>query len=255
MRVVSPPRNAKRSRPNDNDEPSRRVLQRTASANSAGGILFVSLPPMVKLVKKLNVTNDEAEVIATLGELVRFLYRKDGKSPRRTTQEAFFNAGGHLAVVTKMSKHANNSLLQQEGLRALTNATCDNKKLKIVVAEIGGIQATVEAMQKHSHDRETQRLGLKALNNLIHTKEHAKLFVNDLDGGQSITHAMRTFEFNTQIVEKACVVLYKLCWVKKLKAAMIDAEVVQSLNSALEHFSEHEKIQKHARDALVVLST
>ena len=255
MRVVSPPRSAKRCRPNDSDDSSRRVLQRTSNDDGAG-IQFVSIPSMIKIVKKLNETNDETVATSIMSKLVRFLYRKDGDSNRRISQEAFFNAGGHLAVVTQMSKHGNNTLLQHEGIRALTNATCDNKKLKIVVAEIGGIQATVEAMNRHSYDMETQRLGLKALNNLIHTMEHAQLFVHKLHGCHSITHAMRTFDFitNVELVEKDCAVLFKLCWLKKLKPAMLDANVVQSLNWAMERFQEHEKIQKYARDALAALS-
>lgn len=256
MRVVSPPRGGgKRARQND-AEPARRVAQRAEhqeEANTDQTVAF--LPSMVKIVKKLNETDNESILTSTMSELVRLLYRKDGDS-RPKTQEAFFNSGGHLAVVTIMTKHPNAPFLQHEGIRALTNATCDNKKLKFVVAEIGGIQATCAAMTRHAHDRETQRLGLKALNNLIHKRDHARLLVNELDGCTTIVNAMNGFLNDVDVIQKACAVVLKLSWVsKKLTQRMLDANVVEALAAAREHHTNDEKIQNYARDAMVALNS
>lgn len=247
MRVVSPIHGTKRGRPNgDEEQPARRVLQRTASQQ------VVFLPGMVKIVKQLNESEGASIVNRTMSQLVRLLYCKDGDN-RPQMQEAFFNAGGHLAVVTTMTKHPMNRHLQHEGIRALTNATCNNVRNKIVVAEIGGLQATAQAMQNHSTDKETQRLSLKALNNLIHRKEHAKVFVGQLGGATLVIKAMNDFVGDANVVQKAVVVILKLCWMKRLRPTLMDANVVAALASATEHHVNDENIQQYVREALDML--
>jgi len=250
MRVVSPPRSAKRARTNE-DASARRVLQRTEDDTTQQ--VFVFLPSMSKIVKKLIGSSDQAILASTMSELVRLLYRKDGNN-RPNMQEAFFNAGGHLAVVTAMAKHPSYRHLQHEGIRALTNATCDNKKLKIVVAEIGGIQATVEAMTRHPLDRETQRLCLKALNNLVYKKEHANLFVNEIGGCSHIVRAMNKFPGDVDVIQKASVVLLKLSSMRSLRPAMVDAGAISALTFAVERHVTDEKIQNYAGDIIVALT-
>lgn len=246
MRVVSPLRGTKRGRPND-EEPERRVLQRTSSP------MIVFVPAMVKVVKKLNESDGASILNRTITQLVRLLYCKEGDN-RPQMQEAFFNAGGHLAVVTTMTKFPTNRHLQHEGIRALTNATCNNTRNKIAIAEIGGIEATTQAMTNHSTDKETQRLSLKALNNLIHRKDHAKLFVEQLGGASLVVKAMNDFAGDENVVQKATVVILKLCWMSKLRPTLMNANVVGALAVATENHTNDEKIQKYAREALDMLA-
>ena len=208
---------------------------------------------MITTIKRLNESDSPSVLSRTMTQLVRLLYQKDGDS-RPTMQECFFNCGGQLAVVTCMLKHPRHRHLQHEGIRALTNATCNNTRNKIVIAEIGGIQATVQAMRNHASDKETQRLCFKALNNLIHKKQHATLFVQELDGTLPVMNAMNEFAGDANVIQKAVVVLAKLCWMENLRPMLQQANVGGALTIALENHARDEKIQKYAREALEKLS-
>lgn len=251
MRVVSPLRGGgtKRERENDGEPTSRRVSR--ARTESHHRLVFV--PAMITIIKKLNESDSPLVLSRAMTQLVRLLYEKDGES-RHSMQECFFNSGGQLAVVTCMLKHPHNRHLQHEAIRALTNATCNNTRNKIVIAEIGGIQATVQAMRNHASDKETQRLCFKALNNLIHKKYHAGLFVQELGGTFLIIHAMNEFAGDANVIQKAVVVLAKLCWTKNLRPMLQEANVGGALTLALEKHASDEKIQKYAREALEKLS-
>lgn len=190
---------------------------------------------MRKVVLDDLYSNDTAVLQRALSMLADDLYTGKDYERRAENQDAFFQVGGHLAVVKVMNAHYCPEI-QKQGLRVLINATCDHPELQTAVAEVGGMLAILDAMNKHPLDGKIQRNGLHALVNLVSKdEENAELLVTHHDAARFICNTINNFmEDNRRVVAEGCMLLHVLCSIDHLRQPLFHAKALSLLAIAIE---------------------
>jgi len=113
-------------------------------------------------------------------------------------QEAFYQLGGHLAVVTVMNRlidchDDDGKTVQEYAIRVLTNASYNNQELRTAIAKVRGMKAILATMNKCLGEDQIIYEGLKALGNLCRCEAIAERLVKTLCGAPFIVGRMKAF--------------------------------------------------------------
>ena len=235
----------KRERSDDEESTQRRVAQRPNDEPE------VQLS-LAKLVLGLLRNDDVAILEKAVPQLLFALHEKENDK-RLKKQQDFYQVGGHLAVVTAMTKYLDSKLLQQSGIIVLLHASYRNEVLRAAIGQVQGIQAILKAMKRFGTERDVVFQGLQALVNLMSEKPNAELLVNSLQGIPFILAKMKEFEQDGDILRWACELLKRLCRFNRLRNTIFEANAIETLASVLNQHKDNKKIQKAAREAMKLL--
>jgi hypothetical protein len=252
-RTVSPPI-IKRERFED-EEPERRVAQRLETDQESNEKSEeISEEAMVKIVIYDLLSNDEGILEQAMYRLGENVYDVDDEKRAEKTK-AFFQVGGHLAVVSVMKKHPNCKMLQNNGAWVLRNATYgDTAEYLSAVAKIEGIQAILTAMKRFPLDRGVIGKGFAALRNIVCEHEaNADLLVMKLGEVPFLVERMKDFLADPDVLRDACGLMWNLSDFAHLRDPIVNSKAVTALGSAIEIHRDDANIQGVARKALVTL--
>lgn len=248
-RAVSPFQGVKHERSDDEDQEPRLVVKRTdgqtdSPKNGDDG----NVASVAECVKAISRTEDTKVLRANMRMLLKCMctgaYFFDEK------QQEFLRLGGPLTIVNVMTKHQDDHIVQQRGIKVLAGATFGNDEAKAVIADADGIQAILKAMSRHPETNEIQKFGLGALRNLSRLAKNAETMVRSLNALPAIINVMNNFWDNIDSVVEAIELLFSISKCENLRKPMVDANVASALVRAIEGHKNNDRIQKSARKAM-----
>lgn len=209
-------------------------------------------PSLAKLVLALLQTDDEAVLVKAIPNLLVALHERE-QEKRLEKQQEFYQAGGHLAVVTVMHKHPHVQLLQQSGIIVLLHASYRNNVLRQAIGKVEGIQAILKAMKNFSQVRDVQFQGLQALVSLASEKPNGEMMVVRLQAMPFLLDKMKQYSEEEEILRWSCELLKRLARFNRLRRTIFEANAVDTLVIVMNSHKENVKIQKAAREAMKLL--
>jgi hypothetical protein len=209
---------------------------------------------MVKIVIYDLLSNDEGILEQAMYRLGENVYDVDDEKMVEKTK-AFFQIGGHLAIVSVLKKHPNCKTLQEIGIMVLRNATYQNTtEYRSAVAKIEGIQTIIAAMRKFRSNKRVSREGFSALCNIVYEHEaNADLLVTELEGIPFLIEQMTKYRDYPDVMRDACAFLWNLSIFEQLRDPLVGGKAVTALGSAFERHKDNPDIRKFARETTALL--
>jgi chromosome segregation and condensation protein ScpB len=246
-RIVSPPR-IKRER-SDDEEPARRVAQRTEEEAEE-----ISDEFMRKIVLEDLWSDDEETLDQTMKRLVKYMDKADSRVRCVEKQNAFFEVGGHLAVVRTMKGRPTHKNLQISGIFLLGIAAYENPLIQTAIGMVEGVQAILAAMQTFSSEGDVIGSGFGALCNIVcHHEANANLLVKKIGAIPFLVERMTEFKADQTIMRRACKMLRNASRFEPLREAIVNADALLALGSAIKSHKDNAQIRHVTREAMQLL--
>jgi hypothetical protein len=243
----------------DDEVHTRRVVQRMEEVDDILDLATklpndISEETMIKIVLEDLRNNDVRTLEHAMFRLTKYLRYENDDDKLAVKQEAFFQVGGHAAVVSAMREHPNCEMLQTHCIFILLTATYSNVLIRTSVAKVKGIQAIVAAMEKFPCDKVVICDGFGALRNIVFEHEsNANMLVSKLGKILFCVERMKEFQHDAEVTKNACELMWNLSHFEHLRTPIVNANAVSALVAAIDGHKDNPDIQEDAREAVMML--
>jgi hypothetical protein len=160
-----------------------------------------------------------------------------------------------------MMEHPDRMMIQLYGLIALkkatnsgASATHQSASARTDVANVEGIQAILAAMERFPSDKNFIRNGFAALRTIIFGHEsNAELLVTKIGAIPFLLEKMAEFKHDQDIMLCACTLLRNASRFEQLREAIVNADALLALGSAITNHKDNPNIQAATREAIKLL--
>jgi hypothetical protein len=175
----------------------------TLQASSSPEALEVATTIFRLITKDLKKIDNERALNLSLLRLATLCITSDKESSRRN-QQLVLQARGHRAIVEAMKAYPKNKMIQQNGIRSLSNFSYDASEAKFMVVVAGGIETIVDAMKAHPLCFAIQQLGCHALLILLADSQDNASRVVNTGGIVTFVSAMNLYRDKREILQDGC---------------------------------------------------
>jgi hypothetical protein len=162
------------------------------------------------VTKDLKKLDNERALNLSLLKLASLCITPDKDSSRRN-QQLVLQAGGHRAIVEAMKAYPKNKMIQQNGVRSLSNFSYDAPEAKFMVVVAGGIETVVDAMKANPLSFVIQQLGCHALLILLADSPDNAARIENAGGIVTFVSAMNLYRDRQEILQDGCRLARELC--------------------------------------------
>jgi hypothetical protein len=202
---------------------------------------------IVKLLSILWIEDDRTAIAAALTGLTDLCYETNDL--RGTNKRETRRLGGHVAVVQVVKKHVDDPLIQEEGIRALSNFT-HSALAKVLVGDIGGVEVVLAGMKRHPQAENVQWVGCGAIANMLHETKRDAARVEESDGIAQAIAAMKAHPEDEDVQFHGCGALEIVCEWAECRPLIFAAGGAVTIATVMEKFSDNPRVRRFSQDAM-----